>query len=350
MTASRPSKTNNKNRNRRVKKRNAVINAAKARLQLQEIKNSKTPPSIYEEEKQVETPPSPTETRSPSPPPRDTYLSTYMGSFFAPPDEESRKLDETLTDFVIIKPNLTRHDPYDAAALDCLIQTLLTQKNGFNLISKHSKENRGTIYTLYEKAGQTLAVFDVVKDSSENNDAYHGFFSLQEALETFKNNNPEVNSLFIPVACLLWRHYRLLEIKLQNNKATFYDSKSTLATALSSVGATTLTTCASFFCPEESLEQFKESYCYIKSTCQTIYPELQVSETSLGHQQFYNNIDCGVYTVAYVDLLAQGKTPQDLSQSVEVLRLEQQELLSGRAIDQDYEPGMAGRFGGMGLY
>ena len=94
----------------------------------------------------------------------------------------------------------------------------------------------------------------------------------------------------------------------------------------------------------DAINQFSKSYFYIEAIFKKIFPEFEIEASGMGHQEFYNHIDCGVYIAEYVNLLLQGKSPKDLCQSSATLRLEHQELLSRTSIDYDYEPGMAAKF------
>jgi len=154
-----------------------------------------------------------------------------------------------------------------------------------------------------------FSIFKAVVFPLENVKPLKRYLTLDEALNVLEKSKIYCHKIVIPIIVLKRKHFRLLVIDLDLQKATFYDSKAKPVGVL---------------CEAASSSSLKD-YRYVQSTCSKYFKSIYYEEAQLGHQGVFNDQDCGPYTIEYAIRVLSGVS-LSLKIDIDLVRAKHEEL------------------------
>jgi hypothetical protein len=255
-------------------------------------------------------------------------------------------LDNEFTEYEVVKEfYYHRTYAYLPNTLNSDLFKLLNKKYPFQATVADAKFER-LAYSCFKKDEETVVLFNAVSDRQVR--TIETYPLLDEALQHYKKNQTYKthDTLIIPVVEQTRNHYRLLVFK--NGEFNYYDSKNYLyslafraGTFLTHVARETMHDVAQtrqkFDKASGFLEHLRASgelagniivktainltrSSEVKEICIKHFPAAIFGEYALQHQAMFDHYECAVFSAAYAELAAAGKSPRDLSEDVNVLR------------------------------
>lgn len=211
----------------------------------------------------------------------------------------------TEDDYILVPRYLYHYEP---SQINKMLQVWLREKKEHTLsITDHfanpanTQEIAGWIVDDEQKGQKKIALFKVARIPYLKEDTNIQNSILDIFLNAYINKNIPCKKLIIPIEESGRKHFRLLVIKPEEKIATFYDSKSRLASQPQEI----VTSALSAYYAEENKPFYKlpsvfvEKYNYVENICKKHFPGIQFTKSYLGHQQYYGTNDCTPYVVEY---------------------------------------------------